>query len=158
MASCVWSCHFSQPVGRQSACLFVQLKPTWVEADFVSLVVRYAGARTMNTRVLVAIALLLTTAACADGDGSASGAAAVVKGGDERTGEYEPVVDWWKPAPDHVDQWTWGEVSGVAVDNPDRIIVAVWGDRDENGEEREGSSNYLLVVDRNGNITENWSQ
>ncbi|SVB62709.1 uncharacterized protein METZ01_LOCUS215563, partial [marine metagenome] len=79
------------------------------------------------------------------------------KGGDDRTGEYEAVEGWWKPAPDHVGPWTWGQVSGVAVDNPDRIIVAVWGDRDSEGREREGSTNYLVVVDRNGNIVENWS-
>jgi sugar lactone lactonase YvrE len=82
----------------------------------------------------------------------------IVKGGDDRTGEYEAVENWWKPAPDHVEPWTWGEVSGVAVDNPDRIIVAVWGDRDAQRQERVGSTNYLVVVDRDGNIVENWTQ
>ena len=52
---------------------------------------------------------------------------AIVKGGDDRSGAYEAVENWWKPAPDHEGLWTWGEVSGLAVDNPDRIIVAVWG-------------------------------
>ena len=83
---------------------------------------------------------------------------AVVKGGDGRAGAYQSVEGWWKPAPDHEGPWTWGQVSGVAVDNPDRIIVAVWGDRNADGEEREGSSNYLVVVDRNGSVIENWSQ
>ncbi len=104
------------------------------------------------------VALFLSLGACADRDAAATGSATVVKGGDERTGAYEPVPGWWKPAPDHVDPWTWGEVSGVAVDNPDRIIVAVWGDRDADGNQREGSSNYLVVVNRNGEIIENWSQ
>lgn len=81
-----------------------------------------------------------------------------VKGGDDRTGEYNAIEDWWKPAPDHDDVWGWGQVSGVAVDNPNRIIVGVWGDRDEQNRERVGSSNYLVVVDGEGNITENWSQ
>ncbi|HUP51596.1 MAG TPA: hypothetical protein VM198_03920 [Longimicrobiales bacterium] len=117
----------------------------------------------MNTRstTSLAAALMLTTTACADGDpsGSRAGAqASALKGGDDRTGAYVAVPGWWKPAPDHVGPWTWGEVSGVAVDNPDRIIVAVWGDRDTGGEERPGSSNYLVVVDRNGSIVENWSQ
>ncbi|SVA18969.1 uncharacterized protein METZ01_LOCUS71823 [marine metagenome] len=80
------------------------------------------------------------------------------KGGDGRTGDYQAVAGWWKPAADHDDTWTWGEVSGVAVDTPDRIIVAVWGDRSADGTEREGSSNYLVVVDRDGNVVENWSQ
>ncbi|HIF05407.1 MAG TPA: hypothetical protein EYQ64_00185, partial [Gemmatimonadetes bacterium] len=64
--------------------------------------------------------------------------AAIVKGGDDRTGEYEAVEDWWKPAPDHEGPWGWGEVSGVAVDTPDRILVGIWGDRDGQGREREG--------------------
>ena len=81
-----------------------------------------------------------------------------VKGGDDRTGEYNAIEDWWKPAPDHDDVWGWGQVSGVAVDNPNRIIVGVWGDRDEQNRERVGSSNYLVIVDGEGNITENWSQ
>ncbi len=82
----------------------------------------------------------------------------VIKGGDDRTGEYDAVDNWWKPAPDHDDVWGWGQVSGIAVDHPDRIIVGVWGDRDALNREREGSSNYLVAVDRDGNITENWSQ
>ena len=82
----------------------------------------------------------------------------VVKGGDDRTGEYDAVDNWWKPAPDHGDVWGWGQVSGIAVDNPNRIIVGVWGDRDALNRERDGSSNYLVAVDRDGNITENWSQ
>ncbi|MDP6582300.1 MAG: hypothetical protein QF681_16730 [Vicinamibacterales bacterium] len=81
-----------------------------------------------------------------------------VKGGDGRNGGYESVPGWWKPAPDHDAPWTWGEVSGVAVDTPDRIIVAVWGDRNADGERRDGTSNYLVVVDRDGNLVENWSQ
>ena len=80
------------------------------------------------------------------------------KGGDDRTGAYAVVEGWWKPAPDHSEEWTWGSVSGVAADTPDRIIVAVWGDQNAQGEERPGSTNYLLVVDRNGDIVENWSQ
>ena len=83
---------------------------------------------------------------------------AIVKGGDDRAGEYEGVEDWWQQAPDHEGPWTWGQVSGVAVDNPNRIVVAIWGDRDREGREREGGSNYLVVVGRDGNILENWSQ
>ena len=81
-----------------------------------------------------------------------------VKGGDDRTGEYDAVPGWWKPAPDHVEPWGWGQVSAVVVDHPDRIIVGIWGDRDAEGREREGSTNYVVAVDRDGNLTENWSQ
>jgi hypothetical protein len=83
---------------------------------------------------------------------------AVRKGGDDRTGEYAAVADWWKPAPDHTDVWTWGEVSGVAVDTPDRIIVGVWGDRDATGRERPDGTNYVVAVNRNGDIVERWTQ
>jgi len=113
----------------------------------------------MKSRFRASTALLLAVvAACTDQGAPGTRATAVVKGGDDRTGAYEPVTAWWKPAPDHVGEWTWGEVSGVAVDTPDRIIVAVWGDRNDQGDERDGSSNYLVVVNRDGEIIENWSQ
>ena len=111
---------------------------------------------------LVVATCLVGLASCGAGSGTApvesDVSRPVVKGGDGRAGAYQGVEGWWKPAPDHEGPWTWGQVSGVAVDNPDRIIVAVWGDRNADGEEREGSSNYLVVVDRNGNVIENWSQ
>jgi hypothetical protein len=103
------------------------------------------------------LAVAGTLAACAS-DTQTSSDGPIVKGGDDRTGEYIAVENWWKPAPDHDDVWGWGQVSGVAADNPDRIIVGIWGDRDAQNQERVGSSNYLVVVDRDGNITENWSQ
>ncbi len=110
-----------------------------------------------------ALALLVGIGGCAatpaeEPAAEASPPTPIVKGGDGRYGGYDPVPDWWKPAPDHDDTWTWGEVSGVAVDTPDRIIVAVWGDRSVDGEERPDGSNYLVVVDGDGNLLENWSQ
>ena len=84
--------------------------------------------------------------------------AVATKGGDERNGAYEAVAGWWKPASDHDATWTWGEVSGLAADGPDRIIVAVWGDRDRQGNERPNGSNYLVVVNRHGDIIERWQQ
>lgn len=118
----------------------------------------------MRSPALLPLLLVLglpALAGCGSGaaeDGGASASAAAVRGGDDRTGEYDAVEGWWKPAPDHDGEWTWGEVSGVAVDHPDRIIVAVWGDRNAEGEEREGSTNYLVAVDRDGNIIERWTQ
>jgi len=111
---------------------------------------------------LVVATCLVGLASCGAGSGTApvesDVSRPVVKGGDGRAGAYQGVEGWWKPAPDHEGPWTWGQVSGVAVDNPDRIIVAVWGDRNADGEEREGSSNYLVVVDRNGKVIEKGSQ
>ena len=70
----------------------------------------------------------------------------IVKGGSDENGEYLAEAGWWKAAPDHTGAaeceanpdtcWTWGEVSGVVVDNPERILVAIWGDRNAAGEER----------------------
>ena len=101
------------------------------------------------------------------------------KGGSDETGKYITAAGWWKPAPDHTDRaacpspgpgggggdasvspcWVWGEVSGMAADNPNRIIVAVWGDRDEvSGQPRPGGSNYVLEVDGDGNLIRNWAQ
>jgi hypothetical protein len=113
-------------------------------------------------RMAVALWLTMGLAACA-GEVAPTPAEpeaprVTATGGDGRAGDYEAVAGWWKPAADHDDTWTWGEVSGVAVDTPDRIIVAVWGDRSADGAEREGSSNYLVVVDRDGRVVENWSQ
>jgi hypothetical protein len=115
-------------------------------------------------RAILSLTLLtaVTLTGCA-GEGAArteSGGAAVTKGGDDRSGPYDIVEAFWKPAPDHDSIWTWGSVSGVAADTPDRIIVAIWGDqgRAPGQGERPGSTNYLVVVDRNGNIKENWTQ
>jgi hypothetical protein len=113
-------------------------------------------------RMAVALSLAMGLAACA-GEVAPTPAESeaprvTATGGDGRAGDYEAVAGWWKPAADHDGTWTWGEVSGVAVDTPDRIIVAVWGDRSADGTEREGSSNYLVVVDRDGRVVENWSQ
>ena len=97
------------------------------------------------------------------GENQAVSTQAIAKGGDARTGEYDAVPNWWKPAPDHDERWTWGELGGIVVDNPDRIIVGAWGDREApggnlGGPERPGSTNYIVVVDRDGNIIERWSQ
>ena len=52
----------------------------------------------------------------------------ITKGGDDRTGQYDVVENWWKAAPNHDDVWGWGQVAGLAVDTADRIIVVTRGD------------------------------
>ena len=115
-------------------------------------------------RIIVALAVTGLLPACA-GDNQSEPAPAeesatgtFQKGGDNRNGDYDAVADWWKPAPDHTDGWTWGLVSGVVADTPDRIIVGVLGDRNTAGESRPNSSNFIVAVDGNGNITERWTQ
>jgi DNA-binding beta-propeller fold protein YncE len=47
----------------------------------------------------------------------------------------------------------------MAADTPNRIIVAVWGDRDvRTGQERPGSSNYVIEVNGNGDVIKRWTQ
>ena len=86
----------------------------------------------------------------------------ITKGGDERTGPYDVVEGWWKPAPNHDDEWSWGQVAGLAVDNSERIIVVTRGDWPANrSEPRQGRlrrTNFIVVADGNGNIVEQWSQ
>ena len=84
--------------------------------------------------------------------------APVQKGGDDRSGEYTGTPDFWKPAPDHDEEWSWAQIAGVAADHPDRIIVGVRGDRNAAGQVRPNSSNYIVVVDGNGDIIERWTQ
>lgn len=108
-------------------------------------------------RGLVLVTIVTLSACGSDGQVGAT-SRTFTKGGDDRTGPYQVVEGWWKAAPDHTDGWDWGSVSGVAADTPDRIIVAIWGDENAQGEDRPGGSNYLVVVNSNGDIIENWSQ
>lgn len=112
-------------------------------------------------RVITPLALLTVISACVGENQAAPQPAAVEKGGDERTGQYDAVENWWKAAPDHDETWTWGLVAGVAVDHPDRIVVVTWGDSD--GQDPPFTpggrhTNFIVVADRNGNIVEQWSQ
>jgi hypothetical protein len=47
----------------------------------------------------------------------------------------------------------------MAADNPNRIIVAVWGDRDQvSTQGRSDGTNYVVETDANGNIIKNWTR
>ena len=108
---------------------------------------------------LVLTAGLVVLSACANVDQEPPPAeATTTKGGDDRSGDYEGVANWWKAAPDHDETWHWGQVSGVAADTPDRILAVTWGDMNDAGDVRLPRSNAIVVADRNGNITEVWSQ
>tara|TARA_B100001123_G_scaffold435548_1_gene564296 strand:+ start:4661 stop:5782 length:1122 start_codon:yes stop_codon:yes gene_type:complete len=106
----------------------------------------------------VDLALLLAGLAILPGCAVGDDVADASKGGDERNGAYDAPTDWWKPHPESGAGYTYAQVSGVVADNPNRIIVGVRGDWTSEGEERPNSSNYILVVDANGDIIENWTQ
>ncbi len=109
--------------------------------------------------LLLAVSLVLS--ACVVESQISGGRFPVAKGGDDRSGPYEVIPGWWKPAPDHNQTWTWGQAAGVWPDTPDRILVVMWGDQrrqPQQGGDNELQRNFLVVVDRDGNIIENWSQ
>ncbi len=111
--------------------------------------------------LLLAAGLVILPACVGESETAVAAESTFVKGGDDKTGAYDVVENWWKPAADHDDEWTWGEVSGVAVDNPNRIVVSVWGDRSVSTAprvERPNGSNYMVVVDGDGNMLDNWKQ
>ena len=120
---------------------------------------------------LTLVALAALTACVAENQAaSTQDAAPKVKGGDDRSGPYDVVAGWWKPAPDHDTIWGWGSASGIWPDTPDRILAVIWGDSRRvslpggggqnagRNNPNERQRNFLVAVDRNGNITENWSQ
>jgi DNA-binding beta-propeller fold protein YncE len=107
-----------------------------------------------------ALVLLAVVSGCAVESRADATDGSVRKGGDDRTGAYELVEHFWKPAPNHGADWTWGSIAAVAADGPDRIFVTAWGDRPAPGATTEGlrMQNLITVVDRNGDMIENWSQ
>ncbi|MYI22089.1 MAG: hypothetical protein F4043_05105, partial [Gammaproteobacteria bacterium] len=125
-----------------------------------------AARVTASTRWLARIAWLAALTGCGPVPEASSATEDVgsPKGGDDRTGHYQVVEGWWKAAASHDEDWTWGRVAGVAVDNPDRIIVVTRGDLPvdfDDGRpwaEQARPGNFIVVVDRDGNIIENWSQ
>lgn len=123
---------------------------------------------------ILTLAILAGTAYACGGETQAAPAGRLsmdpaAKGGDDRNGPYDVVPGWWKAAPEHDSVWTWGSAAGVWADTPDRVFVVMWGDERRERVPAPGSQgqrqnpneqqrNFFLVVDRNGNITENWSQ
>ena len=121
--------------------------------------------RCRSVPLVVACGFVLILSACASDDQAEPAQASegsIIKGGDDRTGPYDAVEGWWKQAPDHDDEWSWGQVCGVAVDNSDRIIVVTRGDwpadRSQPRDDRLRRTNFIVVADGNGNIVEQWSQ
>ncbi len=109
----------------------------------------------------ITLAALVAASACVSESEAPVGRFGTSKGGDDRSGPYDVVPGWWKPAPDHDATWTWGSASGAWPDTPDRILVVMWGDQRrqrQQGEENERNRNFLVAVNRDGNITENWAQ
>ncbi len=113
--------------------------------------------RAERMSVASGIAILALLTACA-GDNQTGQMESQRKGGDDRTGEYMPVEGFWKDHPEAADGYGYAQISGVAADTPDRIIVGIRGDLTPEREERPNSSNYLVVVNGSGDVIERWTQ
>ena len=115
----------------------------------------------MSLRSVGVVLGLILLSGC--GAGEAAPAAAegpMVKGGMDETGPYDVVVGWQKAAKNHDGRWTWGVAASVAADTPDRILIVTRGDvrKDDPDSNERRRANYVVVVDRNGNEIDNWSQ
>jgi hypothetical protein len=98
------------------------------------------------------------------------------KGGLDQTGPYEPVVGWFKPGIDRLDQ----PVTSVLVDRPDRIFITTSDQRRTQpnapmltadgkvmAEKSQASTrppaqqpheNMIMVLNGDGKVIENWKQ
>lgn len=132
----------------------------------------------MRVRSGIALSLVAGLAALAGcvSENQAADAAAnkpIVKGGDGRYGQYTSAPNtWWKPGPDHGTPetckndpkngcWAWGQVSGLVAVSSNRILVGITGDDNKSPlvkGDRGRSKNYIVGVDGEGNLIENWTQ
>lgn len=107
--------------------------------------------------IAITLTMLALLPACV-AENQAAETGAFEKGGDGRNGEYVPAEGWWKDHPEAADGYSYAQIAGVAADTPDRIIVGIRGDLTPAGEARPNSSNYLVVVNGNGDLVERWTQ
>jgi hypothetical protein len=115
--------------------------------------------RRQRSWVTLVLTAALALPGCARENEAAEVAAdPVVKGGTDVNGEYVGVDNWWRAHPDSAAGFTFGQVSGVVADSPDRIIVGIRGERTPQGEEKPKDSYYLVVLNGNGEIVERWTQ
>ena len=96
------------------------------------------------------------------------------KGGEDETGPYAVVANW--PAPWSKPGYIWGSQPGIAVDTPNRILIAARGElklpetlpRGFNGswgsfnqratEPKPEMRNCIVVVDGSGKLIDAWTQ
>jgi hypothetical protein len=110
--------------------------------------------------VAVSIALLALLPACAAENEAAEleSPGSLAKGGDGRNGDYLPAEGWWKDHPEAAAGYSYAQISGVAADTPDRVIVGLRGDLTPEGEERPNSSNWIVELNGQGDIVKRWTQ
>ncbi len=116
-----------------------------------------------RTALVLAAGLAVLSGCAAPADTADAPVANTVIGGDDRNGEYVP-VNWMKLDKNHVaGEVEWGQHSGVSAIDPNRVFVVTWGDMDKAGKVQVadpvgGPTHMIVVLDREGNVIENWSQ
>ena len=92
---------------------------------------------------------------------------AQIKGDQDITGPYEVVENWLKPLPWHREGLTFGLITAVYPDTPDRIFLLQGGDlpdpRPPRGPGPQSNSNHIpahfvLVLNGDGELIESWTQ
>src|SRR6185295_3503701 len=98
------------------------------------------------------------------------------KGGGDETGAYDVVQGWRKPP--NPEGWVPGPITAIFAESPDRVFVIERGELPLPAKVKPGlgamfgaagrsassavsqarRENYVLVVDRNGKVVENWTQ
>jgi DNA-binding beta-propeller fold protein YncE len=99
-----------------------------------------------------------------------------VKGGQDEFGPYEPVANWPLPLAGQVpgsEGYTWGSTSGIYAETPNKIFILqrgeielpatlkpgmpVWAAGKRASTEKFRNKNFVLVVDADGKLIDNWT-
>src|SRR5262245_46831992 len=113
------------------------------------------------TAVVLAAGVAVISGCAESAETAETAAVTTVIGGDDRTGEYVPAIGWMKDDPAiHKDGVNWGSHSDVSAIDPDRVFVVTWGDNNADGTPNrpDNPTHMVVVLDRSGNMIENWSQ
>lgn len=124
-----------------------------------------------NWLLVVGAVVLLAPAASMQEKGSAQ-----VKGGEDEFGPYEPVPNWPQPLAGQVpgsEGYTWGSTAGIFAETPNKMFIAqrgeqplppklkpgmpVWAAGLRASGEKFRSANFILTVDANGKLIDNWT-
>src|SRR5476649_2650056 len=103
-------------------------------------------------------------------------AAGSEKGGEDEFGPYEPVANWPLPLAGQLpgsEGYTWGSTAGIFAETPNKIFIAqrgeialsptlkpgmpVWAVGLRASGQKYRSANYILTVDANGKLLDNWT-
>jgi hypothetical protein len=104
------------------------------------------------------------------------GAQVEEKGGEDEFGPYEPVANWPQALAGQIpgsEGYTWGSTAGIFAETPNKIFIAqrgeiplppmlkpgmpVWAAGLRASSQKYRNANYILTVDANGKLIDNWT-